>query len=289
MLTCRRLALAILVSSATAATAQPAVPAVPPLRSTRPAAAQAAPKPATQTASKPVAAPVVDPDAPPTSDAAPAGAPVAAASPSAAQAAAMAADAPPTSDAAPTGTAAGAPATAVASATPNPAMPASNPKAPAPNTTAATAAQPAVPPTVTKNYPLTPEGNARFLAEYAARPDVKKLDGGVLYRVLKAADAKDPKSIGPIARNDTVTVSYRGWLIDGKIFDQTKPDVPIQFALNGVVSGWRTALMKMKVGDLWEVAIPADQAYGAEGRAGRIPPNQALIFVISLAKVEYAG
>jgi len=278
MLTCRRLALAILVSSATAAAAQPAVPAVPPLRNARPATT--APKPAPQAASKPVAAPVADPDAPPTSDATPARAPVAAAS-SSTNAAALASDAPPTSDAAP--------ATAVASAAANPAMPASNPKAPAPNATAATPAQPAVPPTVTKNYPLTPEGNARFLADYAARPDVKKLDGGVLYRVLKAADAKDPKSIGPISHGDVVTVSYRGWLIDGKIFDQTKLDVPIQFALNGVVAGWRTALMKMKVGDLWEVAIPADQAYGAEGRVGRIPPNQTLVFVISLAKVEYAG
>lgn len=278
MLTCRRLAFAILAFSATAAAAQPAVPAVPPLRNSRPAATPAAPKPAPQAAAKPVTAPVADPDAPPTSDAAPVGAPVAAAPASAAKAAAMAADAPPTSDAAPTS----APANAVASAIPNP-------TAPSPNATAATPAQPAVPPTVTKNYPLTPEGNARFLADYASRPDVKKLDGGVLYRVLKPADAKDPKSIGPISHSDVVTVSYRGWLIDGKIFDQTKPDSPTQFALNGVVSGWRTALLKMKVGDLWEVAIPADQAYGAEGRAGRIPPNQTLIFVISLAKVEYAG
>jgi FKBP-type peptidyl-prolyl cis-trans isomerase FklB len=147
-------------------------------------------------------------------------------------------------------------------------------------------AAPAVPPTVTKNFPLTDDGNARFLAEYAARPDVKRLDGGVLYRVLHAAEAN---SNGPIARGDTVTVTYRGWLIDGQVFDQTKPSIPIQFTLNALIDGWRTALMQMKVGDLWEIVIPADQAYGAEGRPGRIPPNQTLVFVVSLAKVEYAG
>jgi FKBP-type peptidyl-prolyl cis-trans isomerase len=147
-------------------------------------------------------------------------------------------------------------------------------------------AQPEIPPTVTKNYPLTAEGNIRFLSEYAARSDVKKLENGVLYRVLHAAD---PKSNGPIDRGDTVTVSYRGWLIDGKVFDETKPATPAIFSLRAVIPGWRTALMKMKVGDLWEVAIPADQAYGADGRPGRIPPDQTLIFVISLAKVEYAG
>jgi hypothetical protein len=251
MLTCRRLLLAFLACSTVAAQGQPAVPAVPP--------APGKARPAAQAAAK--AAPKIDPDAPPTSD----GPVTAAASP----ASAAAADAPPTSDA-PTS---GAPATAVASTAPN-------------RPTAAAPPQPAVPPTVTKNYPLTPEGNARFLADYAARPDVKKLEDGVLYRVLRAAD---PKSNGPIARGDVVTVSYRGWLIDGQAFDQTKVDIPAQFSLNAVVPGWRTALMKMKVGDLWEVAIPADQAYGAEGRAGRIPPNQSLIFVISLAKVEYAG
>jgi len=188
------------------------------------------------------------------------------------------ADAPPTSAAVP---AAAAPApSALASATP-----ASAPNAPVAGA-APEAAQAAVPPTVVKNSPLTAEGNVRFLADYGARPDVKKLEDGVLYRVLHTAE---PKAIGPIANGDTVTVSYRGWLIDGTIFDQTKPNVPLQFTLTGVVPGWRTALLKMKVGDMWEIVIPADQAYGEEGRPGRIPPNQTLVFVVSLAKVEYAG
>jgi hypothetical protein len=284
MLTCRRLALALLAFPVAAAQAQPAVPAVPPLRST------AAPAPAAA-AARPAPAPVTDPDAPPTSSGAPAAAAPVATAPTAAPATA-AADAPPTSEASPAGARTATVATTAATYAP----PTSDaPPTSAPSTTVASAtpnaagtapAAPAVPPTVTRNYPITPEGNARFLAEYAARPDVKKLEGGVLYRVLRAAD---PKSNGPIARGDTVTVSYRGWLIDGAVFDQTKPGSPVLFTLNGVVPGWRTVLMKMKVGDLWEVVVPADQAYGAEGRGTRIPPNQTLIFVISLAKVEYAG
>ena len=277
MLTCRRLVPVLLVScAAAAAQAQPAVPAVPPL----PRAAAA-----------PAAAPAPDRDAPPTSDPTPgAGATAAPTRPAAA-----AADAPPTSEApagtaAPAATASAAPAataSAAADAPPTSGGAASGPM-PTPNVVPDAVAQPApaIPPTVTKNYPLTTEGNLRFLSDYAARPDVKKLENGVLYRVLHAAD---PKSNGPIDRGDTVTVSYRGWLIDGKVFDETKPATPVVFTLSGVIPGWRTALMKMKVGDMWEVAIPADQAYGAEGRPGRIPPDQTLIFVISLAKVEYAG
>jgi FKBP-type peptidyl-prolyl cis-trans isomerase len=164
------------------------------------------------------------------------------------------------------------------------AAPTTTPTAPA--APAATGAMAQLPPTVTKNYPLTPEGNARFLADYAARPDAKKLTGGTLYRVLHAA----PKgAIGPLGRGDSATCSYRGWLIDGTVFEQTKPGQPVPFTLSVVIPGWREALLKMKIGDLWELVIPSDQAYGVEGRPGKIPPNQTLVFVISLAAVAYAG
>ena len=86
-----------------------------------------------------------------------------------------------------------------------------------------------------------------------------------------------------------MTVSYRGWLIDGTSFDASPVGAPRSFQLSALISGWREALMKMKEGDLWEVVIPSEQAYGAAGRAGRIPPDQTLIFVISLGKIEYAG
>jgi len=278
MLTCRRLVPVLLLLCAAAAQAQPAVPAVAPLpraapAPTTPAAADAPPTsdptPGTASVATP-ARPAPAADAPPTSDAPGAVTGAAALTPTAPAPTAASPDAPPTSSGG-----------AVASAAPSGPLPTPNV---APDATAS--AEPAIPPTVTKNYPLTAEGNVRFLSDYAARPDVKKLENGVLYRVLHAAD---PKSNGPIDRGDTVTVSYRGWLIDGKVFDETKPAMPVAFVLNGVVPGWRTALMKMKVGDMWEVAIPADQAYGTEGRPGRIPPDQTLIFVISLAKVEYAG
>jgi FKBP-type peptidyl-prolyl cis-trans isomerase FklB len=138
---------------------------------------------------------------------------------------------------------------------------------------------------VARNSPLTPEGNAAFLASYGARSDVQKLPGGTMYRVLFKGTGKQT----PLGRADTVTVSYRGWLIDGTSFDSSPVGSPRTFQINALIPGWRDALLKMKEGDLWEIVVPADQAYGAEGRAGRIPPNQTLIFVVSLAHVAYAG
>ena len=132
-------------------------------------------------------------------------------------------------------------------------------------------------------YDTSADANKRFLADYAARPDVKKLPDGLMYRVLKAGD-------GPAVQKDSdvVTVYYKGQLITGKIFDQTKPEEPAQFPVGGLIPGWVEALKLMKTGDTWELAIPSELGYGSDGAGNTIPPNQTLVFTMTLAKVEYA-
>jgi len=273
----RSLIPALFLALAAPAWAQPAVPAAPSAPGAPPAAARPAPAPAPSAADAPPSASDLPPSTAPT-----ASAPVAAAAPRPAPSA----DDPPTTDFAPAPRVA--PPTATASAAPAAGAPAATAAPDAPPTAAAEEA-PAPPPeslqTVARNYPLTPEGNAAFLAAYRARPDVTALPSGVMYRVLVPGKG----TVTPISRLDTVTVSYRGWLIDGTSFDNSPPGNPRAFQLAALIEGWREALLKMKVGDVWEVVVPASLAYGAEGRAGRIPPNQTLIFVISVAKIEYAG
>ena len=133
------------------------------------------------------------------------------------------------------------------------------------------------------SYDTSPEANARFLADYAARPGVTKLPDGLMYRVLKAGT-------GPQVQKDSdvVTVYYKGALINGKVFDQTKPEEPAQFPAGGLIPGWVEALKIMKTGDTWEIAVPADLGYGNDGAGDAIPPGQTLLFTLSLTKVEYA-
>ena len=46
----------------------------------------------------------------------------------------------------------------------------------------------------------------------------------------------------PSRRTATVvTVYYKGALINGKVFDQTKPEEPLQFPVGGVIPGWTEA------------------------------------------------
>jgi FKBP-type peptidyl-prolyl cis-trans isomerase FklB len=133
------------------------------------------------------------------------------------------------------------------------------------------------------SYDTSADANKRFLADYAARPGVKKLPDGLMYRVIKAGT-------GPAVQKDSdvVTVYYKGALITGKVFDQTKPEEPAQFPAGGLIPGWVEALKLMKTGDTWEIAVPADLGYGADGNGDAIPPDQTLVFTLSLVKVEYA-
>jgi len=130
-------------------------------------------------------------------------------------------------------------------------------------------------------YDTSPDANKRFLADYAARPDVKKLPDGLMYRVLKSGDGPQVKS-----DSDMVTVTYKGSLITGKVFDQTKDGDTAQFPAGGLIPGWVEALKLMKTGDNWELVIPSELGYGSDGAGDAIPPDQTLVFTMTLVKVD---
>lgn len=121
--------------------------------------------------------------------------------------------------------------------------------------------------------------SAEFLKEYAARDGVQKTDTGLLYRVITAGDGATPKA------EDTVTVHYKGTLIDGTEFDSSiARGEPASFPLAAVIPGWTEALQLMPVGSKWELVIPSDLAYGENG-GGPIPPGATLVFEVELLNI----
>jgi FKBP-type peptidyl-prolyl cis-trans isomerase FklB len=128
-------------------------------------------------------------------------------------------------------------------------------------------------------YKNKTEGVA-FLAKNKNEPGVVTLPDGLQYKILTAGHGATPVD------GDTVTVNYRGTLLDGTEFDSSyKRGHPAQFPVNGVIRGWTEALEKMKVGAKWRLFIPANLAYGEQGRPG-IAPNAVLIFDVDLLSVR---
>jgi len=124
------------------------------------------------------------------------------------------------------------------------------------------------------------EGKA-FLAENGKKGEVKALPSGLQYKVLSEGAGKMPK------KDDTVTVHYRGTLIDGREFDSSiAKGQPASFKVGGVIPGWTEALQLMKEGAKWQLFIPPDLAYGEQGMLPRIPPNSTLIFEVELVSVN---
>ena len=127
---------------------------------------------------------------------------------------------------------------------------------------------------------LTPQANAAYLDANAKKPGVVVEPSGLQHRSIHAGYGKRPHA------TDLVTVNYKGMLINGKVFDATEPGLPAQFTVNKLIPGWTEALQLMREGDQWELVIPPNLAYGARGAGDAIPPNQALIFDLTLISVS---
>ena len=120
-----------------------------------------------------------------------------------------------------------------------------------------------------------------FLAANKKKEGVKELASGLQYKVVKAGTGKQPKA------DDTVTVNYRGTLINGTQFDSSYDrGQPATFPLNGIIPGWQEALQMMKEGGKWQIYVPAKLAYGGRGAGNDIGPNETLIFDVELLEVK---
>jgi FKBP-type peptidyl-prolyl cis-trans isomerase FklB len=122
---------------------------------------------------------------------------------------------------------------------------------------------------------------AKFLEENKKKEGVKTTASGLQYRALKEGTGARPKE------SDTVTVNYRGTLINGTEFDSSyKRGQPATFPLNGVIKGWTEGLQLMKVGSKYQLFVPSNLAYGDRALGPDISPNSTLIFEVELLGVK---
>ena len=125
------------------------------------------------------------------------------------------------------------------------------------------------------------EGKA-FLEKNKTANGFTTTASGLQYKVMQEGKGDSPKL------GDTATVHYRGTFIDGTEFDSSyKRAKPATFVVGEVIPGWNEALMMMKVGAKYQLAIPAALAYGDQGQPG-IPPNSVLLFEVELKSIEKA-
>ncbi len=124
------------------------------------------------------------------------------------------------------------------------------------------------------------EEGKTFLEANKTKEGVKTLPSGLQYKVLQEGNGPIPKL------SDSVTLHYRGTLIDGNEFDSSyRRGEPTVLNLIGVIKGWQEALQLMKTGSKWQLFVPTYLAYG-QRQFGRIPPNSTLIFGLELLSIS---
>jgi FKBP-type peptidyl-prolyl cis-trans isomerase FkpA len=125
------------------------------------------------------------------------------------------------------------------------------------------------------------EAGRAFLAENAERDGVETTESGLQYEILEEGEGASPTA------QDSVTVHYRGTLIDGTEFDSSYArGEPVTFPLGNVIAGWTEGLQLMKAGGKAKLFIPSDLGYGAGGAGSRIGPNETLIFEVELLEIQ---
>ncbi|MFT7485476.1 MAG: peptidylprolyl isomerase [Candidatus Paceibacteria bacterium] len=111
--------------------------------------------------------------------------------------------------------------------------------------------------------------------------ELVSLDNGAHYREVLVGE-------GPaVTTGQTITIDYVGFLADGSIFDSSiQRGVPIDLTLGmAPLAGWNTGILGMRVGGQRNLCLPPELAYGEAGIEGLIPPNETLVFEISLLSI----
>ncbi len=124
------------------------------------------------------------------------------------------------------------------------------------------------------------------LAEVKDRwPDAERTSTGLYSEVLQSGTGQVHPEPG-----DEVAVTYRGSLLNGKVFDEnTDPSKPFRFRLGRgrVIDGWEYGIPLMVVGEKRRFIIPFELGYGTRGRSPDIPRRATLIFEVELVEIKH--
>ncbi len=101
---------------------------------------------------------------------------------------------------------------------------------------------------------------------------------GVYYKILKEGDGDK------VTINDTLLVHYKGSLLNGFVFNETK-EKPASFPLKRLIKGWQMGLPFCRQGGKIRLVIPSSMAYSIRS-LGEIPPNSVLIFDVEVLEIK---
>lgn len=124
------------------------------------------------------------------------------------------------------------------------------------------------------------EENKKDILSYIDKNNLEAQESGsgLYYVIDKLGSGEQPSA------NSNVTVAYKGYFLDGKVFDKSDAN-GTSFGLQQVIKGWTEGITYFKEGGKGKLLVPSHLGYGPQGQPG-IPGGAVLIFDIHLISVN---
>ena len=109
-----------------------------------------------------------------------------------------------------------------------------------------------------------------------------KTPDGIYYTITKEVNGEK------IGSRKTVTVKYKGYLMNDQVFDSSDFHEPLTFITAGgqMIPGFDMMVQDMKLNEKRTIVLPPDLAYGEAGAGGVIPGNAYIAFDVEVIKVK---
>ena len=124
------------------------------------------------------------------------------------------------------------------------------------------------------------EVNDNQITKHLADNDLvaEKSTSGIYYNIAKVGEGVEPNI------NSNVDVKYKGYLLNGDVFDDNKGEIA-KFDIQNLIPGFQEGLLQFNEGGTGTIIIPSSLGYGFYGNSS-IPPGAVLLFDIELIKVN---
>lgn len=112
------------------------------------------------------------------------------------------------------------------------------------------------------------------IVNYVKSHDLKGqyTNSGIFYAISDTGSVQHPTD------SSTITVDYKGYLLDGTVFDQ---QTNFTDPLYDLIKGWQQGIPLIGTGGTIKLIIPSALGYGTSG-SGSVPGNAVLVFDITL-------
>lgn len=126
----------------------------------------------------------------------------------------------------------------------------------------------------------------KILQKYIADSSItaQPIANGMYYIKIAEGNGNPPDS-GSVA-----VINYRGYFLNGKLFDSTYDTQPFEYIMAGeeqLIHGLETGLRRMREGEKAKFIIPSHLAFGSSGSStGIVPPFTTVIYEVELLKVQ---